>query len=119
MNECLFCSIANGDATKLVWQNDVAAAFNDIHPKAPVHVLVVPKRHVENLDALDGDTELAGQMLLAAREVAHAHGLKGRYRVALNNGRPAGQVIDHLHLHVMGQKGDSQFATAGAESDTV
>jgi histidine triad (HIT) family protein len=103
MKDCLFCAIANGDAEKLVWQNEVAAAFNDIHPKAPVHVLVVPKRHVENLDELD-DAELAGQMLMAVREVAHAMGLEGRFRVVLNNGRPAGQVIDHLHFHVLGGK---------------
>jgi len=101
MNDCLFCSIANGKAESLVWQNEVAAAFNDIHPKAPTHILVVPKQHVENLDALD-DVELGGKLLVAVREAAHAVGLKGRYRVALNNGRPAGQVIDHLHFHVLG-----------------
>jgi histidine triad (HIT) family protein len=101
MKDCLFCSIANGDPEKLVWQNDIAAAFVDIHPKAPVHVLVVPKRHVAMLDDLD-DAELAGQLLLAVREVAHAQGLVGRYKVQVNNGRLAGQVIDHLHFHVMG-----------------
>lgn len=103
MNDCLFCSIANGDTEKLVWQNDVAAAFNDIHPKAPVHILVVPKRHIESLDDLN-DPELAGKLLLAVREVAHQAGLKGRYRVQINTGRPAGQVIDHLHFHILGGK---------------
>lgn len=116
MNDCLFCSIANGDAAKLLWQNDWAAAFADLHPKAPVHALVVPKHHVERLDDLD-DVELAGQLLLAVREVAHALGLKGRYRVALNNGRPAGQIIDHLHFHVLGQKAGGTFAGSGAETD--
>jgi histidine triad (HIT) family protein len=106
MNDCLFCSIAHGDPSKLLWQNDWAAAFVDIHPKAPVHVLVVPKRHVACLDDLD-DAELAGQMLLAVREVAASVGLKGRYRVALNNGRPAGQIIDHLHFHIMGDKANA------------
>jgi histidine triad (HIT) family protein len=115
--DCLFCSIANGDSEKLVWQNDFAAAFNDIHPKAPVHILVVPKQHVERLDHLD-DEKLAGQLLMAVRKVAHVAGLHGRFRVALNNGRPAGQVIDHLHFHVLGQKSaDGEFATAGAEAD--
>jgi histidine triad (HIT) family protein len=103
MNDCLFCSIANGDPSKLVWHNDVAAAFNDLHPKAPVHILVVPKQHIENLDHLD-DPELAGKLLLAVREVAHAAGLKGGWRVRVNNGRPAGQVVDHLHFHVSGTK---------------
>jgi histidine triad (HIT) family protein len=103
MKDCLFCSIANDEPSKLVWENDVAAAFNDIYPKAPVHILVVPKKHFTSLDHLD-DPELAGQLLMAVREVAHAAGLKGRYRVGLNNGRPAGQVVDHLHFHVLGQK---------------
>ncbi len=97
---CLFCQIS-ADPDKLVWSNDVAAAFHDIHPKAPVHVLVVPKRHVEMLDELD-DAVLAGQLLLAVREVAAAVGLRGRYRVQLNNGRLAGQEMDHLHFHVLG-----------------
>ncbi|MDB5178091.1 MAG: histidine triad nucleotide-binding protein [Patescibacteria group bacterium] len=100
-DDCLFCSIANGDAEKLVWQNDIAAAFKDIHPQAAVHILVVPKQHILNLDHLD-DPELAGQLLLAVREVAHAVGLKGGWRVRVNNGRSAGQVVDHLHFHVLG-----------------
>jgi histidine triad (HIT) family protein len=114
MNDCLFCSIANGKAENLVWQNDIAAAFKDIHPKAPTHILVVPKRHIENLDALD-DPELAGQLLLSAREAAHAVGLKGRYRVALNNGRPAGQVIDHLHFHILGDIKNPTLHLRGSE----
>jgi histidine triad (HIT) family protein len=103
MNECLFCTISNGDATKLVWQNDVAAAFNDIHPDAPVHILVVPKSHIASLDELE-DPELAGQLLMAVREAARAVGLTAGYRVGINNGRAAGQVIDHLHFHVLGKK---------------
>jgi histidine triad (HIT) family protein len=99
MNDCLFCSIANGDKDKLIWENEHAAAFNDIHPAAPVHVLVVPKRHATNLDELD-DPELAGQLLMAVRSVAQQLGIAGRYRVQINNGRMAGQVVDHLHLHV-------------------
>lgn len=101
MNDCLFCSIANGDQSKLVWHNDVAAAFNDIHPKAPTHVLVVPKVHVEKLDDLD-DSVLAGQMLAAVREVAEVAGVKGAYRVQVNNGKSAGQVVEHLHFHILG-----------------
>jgi histidine triad (HIT) family protein len=104
MNDCLFCSIANGDPANLVWQNDVAAAFKDIHPKAPIHLLIVPKVHVEKLDDLE-DMALAGKLLMAVREVANSVGLKGRFRVALNNGRPAGQVIDHLHFHLLGTTG--------------
>lgn len=100
-DDCLFCSIANGDPTKLIWENEVAAAFNDIHPKAPVHILVVPKQHIENLDQLD-DTELAGKLLLAVREVAHQAGVKGAWKVKINNGEGAGQVVPHLHFHILG-----------------
>ena len=103
MKECIFCEIANGDPEKLVWQNEVAAAFNDLHPAAPVHVLVVPKKHFENLDQLD-DEELAGKLLLAAREVAHKCGLKGGWKIKVNNGVAVGQTVPHLHFHVLGGK---------------
>jgi histidine triad (HIT) family protein len=116
MKDCIFCSIAR-DPSKLIWENDVAAAFKDLYPKAPVHILVVPKQHIESLDQLD-DPELAGALLMAVREVAHQAGLKGRFRVALNTGRPAGQVVDHLHFHVLGQKRqDDSFDTPGAAHD--
>lgn len=103
MNDCLFCSIANGDPSKLVWQNDMAAAFNDIYPKAPVHILVVPKSHLANLDELE-DKDLAGKLLMAVREAAHDAGLKGRYRVMINNGKTVGQSVEHLHFHILGGK---------------
>lgn len=103
MEDCLFCKIANGNQSDLVWSNDFAAAFNDIHPKAPIHVLLVPKKHYAMLDHLD-DSELAGKLLLSVPVVAEKLGLKGAYRVQINNGRPAGQVIDHLHIHILGGK---------------
>jgi histidine triad (HIT) family protein len=101
MSDCLFCSIANGDGSKLVWQDDAVAAFDDINPKAPVHILVVPKQHLSNLDDLS-DADLAGRLLLAVRSVAHEAGLKGGYRIKVNNGKSVGQVVDHLHFHVLG-----------------
>jgi len=109
MDDCIFCSIANGDQDKLVWHSDKVAAFNDIHPKARVHILVVPKKHVVSLDDLD-DPELAGELLLAAREVAHQGGVKGGWRIQVNTGRPAGQVVDHLHIHVLGNPGGDPAA---------
>lgn len=99
-DDCLFCSIANQQREKLIWENDAVAAFNDINPKATVHVLVVPKVHVENLDELTQPV-LAGQLLMAIREVAAELGLKGGYQLKLHNGRAAGQEIDHLHFHLM------------------
>lgn len=100
-NDCLFCSIA-ADPSKLIWENGQFAVFKDIHPKAPVHVLVVPKRHVVNLDDLD-DSELAAGFLSASREVAAKIGVAGAYRFHVNNGRAAGQEIDHLHAHLLGK----------------
>lgn len=101
MENCIFCSIANGDPAKLVWSNKVAAAFNDLHPKAPVHILVASKQHLTNLDELD-DPKLAGELLLAVREVAHNAGLKDAWRMKVNNGAQVGQSIPHLHFHVLG-----------------
>jgi histidine triad (HIT) family protein len=103
MENCIFCSIANGDPEKLIWQNEVAVAFKDIHPAAPVHILVAPKQHVENLDHLE-DTELAGKLLMAVREVAHQSGLKGGWKVKVNNGSSVGQTVPHLHFHILGGK---------------
>jgi histidine triad (HIT) family protein len=100
-DDCIFCALANGDPEKLVWQNDVAAAFKDISPKSPVHILVVPKRHIVNLDDLD-DQELAGKLLMAVREVAELAGVKGAWRLTVNNGEGVGQSVPHLHFHVRG-----------------
>jgi histidine triad (HIT) family protein len=101
MKDCLFCSIANGDKSKLVWEDDKAAAFNDIKPDAPVHVLVVPKQHIESLDHLS-DGNLTAALLRAVQIVAKQEGVDGAYRVRINVGRKGGQIVDHLHIHVMG-----------------
>lgn len=101
MEDCIFCSIANGEPDNLVWDGENVAAFNDIHPKAAVHVLVVPKKHIESLDGLE-DPGLAGELLMAVRSVAEQSGVKGGFRVQVNNGRAAGQVVGHLHFHVLG-----------------
>lgn len=98
--ECLFCKLAN-QPDNLVWENEIAVAFNDIHPKAPIHVLVVTKAHVENIDALDG--QLAGQMVEAVQEVAKRVGVAGNYRIIVNTGPHAG-MVDHLHFHILGGK---------------
>ena len=103
MHDCLFCSIAGGDPSKLVWSNEVAAAFKDINPKAPIHILIVTKKHLTNLDELS-DPALGGRLLMAVREVAEKVGVKGAYRVQINNGKSAGQVIEHLHIHLLGGK---------------
>ncbi|HSX01213.1 MAG TPA: HIT domain-containing protein [Candidatus Saccharimonas sp.] len=98
MNDCIFCTIARGgdpDPNKLIWQNDVAVAFKSINPLAPVHVLVVPKQHIKNIDALD-DEALAGRLVMAVREVIKKLGL-----VEANKVMVQGIELDHLHFHIM------------------
>ena len=102
-DDCIFCQIAHGDKEKLVWENDVAAAFNDIHPQAPVHILVVPKKHVDSLDHVSTALEI-GELMIAARDVAKQAGVAGAYKVRISVGRRGGQEVDHLHLHVLGGK---------------
>ncbi len=100
---CLFCRIAHGELpVTLIAQNDHAVAFRDIHPQAPVHVLVVPRRHVGSLaEATDG-AELGAVLLLAA-EVARAEGVaESGYRTVMNTGDDGGQTVHHLHVHVLG-----------------
>lgn len=100
---CIFCRIASGEIPAArVAESDAAVAFRDLNPQAPVHVLVVPRRHVASLaDAAEGD-EL-GALLLLAREVARLEGIADSgYRVVTNSGADAGQTVHHLHLHVLG-----------------
>jgi histidine triad (HIT) family protein len=101
--DCLFCQIAAGETeTPIIWENEVVVAFMDIVPKAPIHALVVSRQHVRDLSDLT-DADLAGQLIMAARQVANHLGIAEAYRFHINNGRAAGQVIDHLHIHLLGQ----------------
>lgn len=101
--DCVFCRIVAGelDSDKL-YEDDAVLAFRDLHPKAPVHGLVIPKRHVATLDDFaHGDAELLGRLMLVASRIAADHGLDG-YRVAMNVNRLGGQVVFHAHLHILG-----------------
>jgi histidine triad (HIT) family protein len=103
--ECIFCRIVRGDfGTEFEAETDTAVAFRDLHPQAPTHILIVPKRHIPALRDLGaGDAELAGELLLLASKVAGDAGLfGGGYRVITNDGPDAGQTIFHLHFHVLG-----------------
>jgi histidine triad (HIT) family protein len=105
MATCLFCNIvARTTPAQIVLENDSVVAFKDIRPIAPVHVLVIPKKHIVGIhDAPSHDTHLLGQVLLAAREVAETLGLsEGGYRLVINQGPDAGQSVAHLHCHVIG-----------------
>jgi len=105
--KCVFCQIANGEMpSKLRYEDDEVVAFDDINPKAPFHVLVVPKKHLKNLnDAAKMDQSLLGHMLLIAQKVAKdAKVAKLGYKIVINNGKESGQLVDHLHIHILGGK---------------
>ncbi len=102
--DCLFCKIVAGTIpVKRLYESDDAIAFADINPQAPVHVLVIPKRHITSLAVtLPADAALLGHLLAAAAEVARAQGLAEGYRLVINTGPDGGQTVDHLHVHVLG-----------------
>lgn len=101
-NDCIFCKIINGEfGTEFVYENEHLVVFKDIHPKAPVHLLVVPKLHVASLNELD-DRELLAELMLGVKEVTKKIGLKS-YRTQINTGKEAGQEVFHLHIHVLGK----------------
>lgn len=102
---CLFCKIVNREIkADVVRENEHALAFRDIHPAAPTHLLVIPKRHIAAIhDATPEDAALLGQLMLLARDVAEEVGLADSgYRLVVNNGRDAGQSVFHIHVHVLG-----------------
>jgi len=105
--DCLFCAIADGRTdADVVSESDRWFAIRDINPQAPVHVLVIPREHLASLDDLEeAHRDLAGELMLAAREVARSEEVSGGYRVVVNTGGRAGQSVHHLHLHVLGGRG--------------
>jgi len=101
--DCLFCKIARGDIpAKLVAGDERFVAFRDIDPKAPTHILVIPRAHVASLDAAD-DPDLLGGLLTFVRQVARDAGVaEAGYRTVLNTNRHGGQAVAHLHAHILG-----------------
>ncbi|MGB8032175.1 MAG: histidine triad nucleotide-binding protein [Terracidiphilus sp.] len=101
---CLFCKIASGEIpSAAVYQDDLVYAFADINPKAPVHVLIIPREHIRSLaEAVTEHRTLLGHLMWAAAEIARQKGLAKGYRIVVNSGEDGGQTVDHLHLHLMG-----------------
>ncbi|MGB8261275.1 MAG: histidine triad nucleotide-binding protein [Terracidiphilus sp.] len=101
---CLFCKIIEGSIpSSAIYQDEHCYAFADIHPQAPVHVLVAPRRHLASLAVAAGeDKALLGHLQWAAAEIARQKGLGNGYRVVVNTGSDGGQTVDHLHLHLLG-----------------
>jgi histidine triad (HIT) family protein len=103
---CIFCKIVNGEIlSEIIYQDDKVAAFNDANPQAPVHVLVVPREHIENAAALnDSHAGLMGHIWTVIPKIAAQLGIGGGFRVVTNSGEGAGQTVWHLHFHIMGGK---------------
>ena len=101
---CLFCKIIAGEIpSKMVFEDDLTCAFNDINPQAPTHVLVVPRKHIASLaEAGAEDQELIGHLHLVAARIAGSRGLSNGFRTVINTGRDGGQTVDHLHIHLLG-----------------
>ena len=98
--QCVFCRIANGQMGERLYEDESAVAFADINPQAPVHILVIPKVHIESLTAVE-DENLIGHLMLVVKKLAQERGLSG-YRVVINTGDDAGQTVRHLHIHLLG-----------------
>lgn len=104
MDDCLFCKIINGDipADKL-FEDDELLVFRDIAPAAPVHFLVIPKKHIPGpSDVADTDQTLIGKMMQKGCEIAKQEGIGDAFRVVFNNGADAGQTVFHIHMHILG-----------------
>ena len=104
MGDCIFCNIVAGEIpVELVLETDYAIAFRDVQPQAPIHVLVIPKQHYENVQSVAAASpELAGHLIAAAAKVANQEGLENGYRIVANTGADGGQSVGHMHLHVLG-----------------
>ncbi len=104
MNDCLFCRIARGDIpARKVFEDDQVIAFHDINPARPMHLLVVPKRHIESLQTVTAaDEPVLGRMLAVANQLANENGSPDGFRVIINSGRIGGQEVSHLHAHLVG-----------------
>ena len=104
MDDCLFCKIARGDIpSRKVYEDDEIYAFHDINPARPVHLLVVPKRHITSLaTSSDADVPVLGKILAVANRLATEQGSPDGFRVIINTGRVGNQEVPHLHAHIVG-----------------
>lgn len=105
MSDCLFCKIVSGEIScDKLYENDKLVAFRDIDPKAPTHILVIPKKHIRSINELEiSDQNLAGEILLAAKEIASIENIESSgYRTIFNTNSDGGQTVYHIHMHVMG-----------------
>ena len=103
--DCLFCKILDGEIpADIVYESDSAIAFRDINPQAPTHVLIIPRKHIATINDLQaGDQELVGSLYLVAQDIARQEGIdESGYRAVMNCNEGAGQLVFHIHLHLLG-----------------
>lgn len=106
MSDCIFCMIANKDIpSKVAYEDDKMIAFYDLEPQAPVHVLLIPKKHISSMDEIqDEDAELIGYLMVKVKEIARGLGLENGYRLVSNCGADGLQTVKHLHFHLLGKR---------------
>ncbi|MDD2664668.1 MAG: histidine triad nucleotide-binding protein [Dechloromonas sp.] len=104
MSDCLFCRIVDGTIpAQKVYEDELVLAFKDIHPQRPVHILVIPKKHITSLSTvLPEDADILGRMLAKAHEIAVDQGSPDGFRVIINTDRVGQQEVPHLHMHIVG-----------------
>jgi histidine triad (HIT) family protein len=105
--DCIFCKIVNREiATEIIFEDDLVMAFADVHPVASVHVLIIPKEHIESISDLTEDKKneiLMGRLIMVARKIAIEKGIdKAGYKLLIRNGKAGGQEVPHIHLHLIG-----------------
>lgn len=107
MADCLFCKIVDGNIpSENVYEDNEILAFKDLYPKAEVHILVIPKVHIESLDHVNSEHQtLIAKMLMKLPEIAREQGLDDGFRTIINTGPGGGQEVGHLHMHILGGKG--------------
>lgn len=106
MSDCIFCKIIKKEIpSQTVYEDDLVYAFYDLQPQAPVHVLIVPKKHLESLDtAMPSDAQILGHLLLKVQDIAKDLGLDNGYRLVVNTGEDGMQTVKHLHFHLLGKR---------------
>ena len=106
MSDCIFCKIASGEIpSNKAYEDDRILCFHDLDQQAPVHVLVIPKKHIGSLDELtEDDKDLMSYIMLKIKDIAKDLGLENGYRVVINTGDDGGQTVKHLHVHILGKR---------------
>lgn len=106
MSDCIFCKLKDGEIpANVAYEDDRVFCFHDADPQAPVHVLMIPKKHIASIDDVtDEDADLMGYMMTKIKDVAASLGLENGYRVVINCGEDGFQTVKHLHLHILGKR---------------